>query len=69
MDLFKNIDVLLSKANVLIEALRSLDYVDKNINAKAITPYLGNKKNIVHELTSYANRTRLILAFRSEENY
>ena len=69
MDLFKNLDLLIFKANVLIEALRSFDYVDKNIGAKSINPYLANKKNIVKELTSYSTRTRLILAFRNEENY
>jgi transcription-repair coupling factor (superfamily II helicase) len=69
MDLFKNLDVIISKSNVLIESLRSFDYVDKNIGAKSINPYLANKKNILKELTGYLTRTRLILAFRNEENY
>ena len=69
MNLFKNLDVLISKANVLVEALRSFDYVDYNVGAKYINPFFGNKKNIIKELTSFSTKTRVIIAFRNEENY
>ena len=69
MDLFSSLDKLYDKANVFIEALRTLDNIDKKVFVKAITPYQANKKAIVNDLVGLMRRRIVVLAFKDLERF
>lgn len=69
MNLFSSIDRLIDNANVLIEALRSIGKIDKNVFVKAVIPYQANKKAIVNDLVGLRTRRIVVLAFKDIERF
>lgn len=67
LNLFKDYNLILSKANILVEGLRSLDKIDLKIFAKDIVPYNGNKKAILNDLRDFKDIKKLVLCLTSEE--
>jgi len=67
LNLFKDINLIISKANILIEGLRSLDKVDFNVYAKDIVPYNANKKAIINDLRDFKDVKKLVISLTTEE--
>jgi len=67
MKMFHDYNLIISKANVQIEGLRSIGNVDYQAYAKEITPYKANQKLILQDFNSLKNKKLLIVAIKSEE--
>ena len=69
MNIFYNFDLILSKANILIEGLRSLGSIDYHVHAKQIIPYKANQKEILKDFLHIKNKKKLVIAISNEERY
>ena len=69
MKMFNQFDLILSKANIQIEGLRSISNIDYNCYAKEIIPYKANQKAIMNDLKAYKDRKKLLICLKSEERY
>ncbi len=69
MKLFKDFNILLNNANILIEGLRSIGNLDYNAYAKEIAPYKANQKLILEDLIKYKNKKILLICLKSEDRY
>lgn len=67
MELYKNLDVLLQDANVLIEGLRTLGSLDYRIQAKEIAAYKAKEKTILEDFRRYKDNKYIILSYTNEE--
>lgn len=67
MELYKNLDVLLQDANVLIEGLRTLGSLDYRIQAKEVAAYKAKEKTILEDFRRYKDNKYIILSYTNEE--
>lgn len=67
MELFKNFDLVLNEANVLIEGLRTLGHLDYSINAKEISAYKAKEKEILKDFRRNKDNKYVILSYTNED--
>ena len=67
MKLFDNVDLLISKANVLIEGLRTLSGLDYSFNIKEIAAYNANQKAILDDFKRLKDNKYVILSYTNKE--
>ena len=61
LDLFMNVDEIISKANIQIEGMKSMAYCDTSINVKGIEPYNSNVSKIINDIKAYKDSKELLL--------
>ncbi len=69
MKLYANYSDLYSKANYLIEGLRTIGSLDYNIGAKEITAYKAIEKNILEDFQKMKDNKYIIFSYNNEDRF